>query len=332
MWKLKDGVIVLRTADGSSVRLPQSQMSRIKISNKTRRKIRSLAQSNPRTTRSNKRRPARTTTRRRPLTQTSSSSSSLARRDPSSARSTTSSRGDSPYRPAPQNRPRPITEEAFRSSYSFDSGLVNNEGRLNLTSKDESANQFRRAYNSGTLSGDNRFVSYPNSDSDQELGEIISADENRIVVRNLLTGAVETITEENRLKNIKISPQAQALSTSTGTHTVHVQRSSATAPPLTLPLTGNERIDQFRRAYNQRNIQDETSFVSLLFQGQRRPARVRLTDSGHLIAYIKTQGPLKKSILSPQDAESIQISRRAQRYEFLQNPNRYEVEEVPYVQ
>ena len=340
--EIKDGVIVLRTADGSSVRLPKSQMSRIKISRKARNKVRSLAQqrrSKSTKTLTKRNRPTRKNTRRRPLTQDSSSSPSLAIRNrgsfSSSARSKPQSRTDSPYRPAPQQRPRQITEEAFQSSYQFNNGLINKQGRFKPTSTDESTNQFRRAYNSGTLSGDNRFISYPNSDSDQELGEIISANENEIVVRNLLTGAVERITEENRLKKIKTSPQAQNLSTSTGPSVVQVQRPSQSRNPsstMTLPLTGNERIDQFRRAYNQRNIQNETSFVSLLFQGKRRPARVELTHSGHLIAYIQTQGPLKKVILSPKDAESIQVSTKARRYTFLQNPNSYQVEEVPYVQ
>ena len=159
------------------------------------------------------------------------------------------------------------------------------KNELPLTGKPEGRNfdQFRSAYNSREISGNDRFVSFYDKELNQRIpAQIIKIEKNGdVVIRELTTDGNfgDTIVINGpELNTIRLSETAREL-----------------ASIRNLSLTGKpdyRHYDQFRNTYNSGEISGDNRFVSVKFEGRRIPVQVVKINNDKSIVVEDSSGNL----------------------------------------
>ena len=125
---------------------------------------------------------------------------------------------------------------------------------------DSNTDRFRESFNSDTVEGDSRFISYVDESTGERLpGKIVENNNGNLVVESI--AGVKKEFPSNQLESFRLSSTSRDFFN--------------TPKPLKLDPTGNANVDGFRDSFNSGKFEGDNRFVSVLApSGDRLPAKV----------------------------------------------------------
>ena len=182
---------------------------------------------------------------------------------------------------------------------------VRNKLGVNLgMTGDSRIDQFRRALNSDRIEGDNIYISYKNSENRRVSGKITDVKDGKVFIKN--KSGEDLTLQGSMLERVRLS----------GTSKAHFENR------ILLDMTGEPRIDQFRRALNSDRIEGDNIYISYANDDgtARYVGRIFIYNEGQIAVEPFDRRGYK--ILKGDQLKDVQISHRSKNH--FESIDRYE--------